>query len=76
MSKDFTKLDKESQRILNALTLMYSQYCDKPYGHDFMGAGEAAISVLEDYGLADEAVGVNDQKMNDLEAILTQQEDI
>ena len=69
-TQDFTQLDKESQRILNALALMYAQYCDRPYGHDYMGAGEAAIEVLEDYGLADEAVGVNHEKINKLESLL------
>jgi hypothetical protein len=70
MSKDFTKLDKETQRILNALTSMYFQYCNSPYGHDFMGAGEMAIEVLEDYGLASEAVGVNEQEMDRLESLV------
>lgn len=70
MGKDFTKLDKETQRILAALTSMYFQYCNKPYGHDFMGAGESAIDVLEDYGLASEAVGVNEEQMDKLEALL------
>lgn len=68
--KDFTKLDKESQRILMALTNMYFQYCNSPYGHDFMGAGESAIDVLEDYGLASEAVGVNEAAMDRLESLL------
>lgn len=70
VAKDFTKLDKESQRILMALTSMYFQYCDAPYGHDFMGAGESAIDVLEDYGLASEDKGVNEQQMDKLEAVL------
>ena len=69
-TKDFTELDKETRRILMALANMYSQYCDKPFGHDFMGAGESAIEVLEDYGLASEAIGVNDEKMNELEGLL------
>jgi hypothetical protein len=70
MSKDFTKLDKETQRILDALTSMYFQYCNRPYGHDFMGAGERAIEVLEDYGLATEDLGVNEQQMDKLESLL------
>jgi hypothetical protein len=70
MSKDFTKLDAETQRILSALTSMYFQYCNKPYGHDFMGAGEQAIEVLEDYGLAHEDKGVIDEQMDKLEALL------
>lgn len=68
--KDFTKLDKETQRILAALTSMYSQYCNSPYGHNFMGAGEAAIDVLEDYGLADEAIGVNQEQKDKLRSLL------
>ena len=46
--------DREA-RLLNALAGMYEQYCGKKYGHDFMGAGEEAISILEDYGVHDEA---------------------
>lgn len=69
-TKDFTKLDKESRRILMALANMYFQYCNKPYGHDFMGAGESAISVLEDYGLASETVGASEEEMDRLEGLL------
>jgi hypothetical protein len=68
---DFAKLDKETQRILSALTSMYFQYCNKPYGHDFMGAGEMAIEVLEDYGLASENKGVNEEQMDRLERMLS-----
>ena len=46
--------DREA-RLLNALAGMYEQYCGHKYGHDFMGAGEGAISILEDYGVHDEA---------------------
>ena len=46
--------DREA-RLLNALAGMYEQYCGKKYGHDFMGAGEEAISILEDYGVHNEA---------------------
>lgn len=70
MSKDYTKLDPEAQRILDALTSMYFQYCNSPYGHNFMGAGERAIDVLEDYGLASETVGVNEEEMDKLERIV------
>ncbi len=70
MSKSFKDLDKETLRILDALTYMYFQYCNSPYGHDFMGAGERAIDVLEDYGLASEAVGVNEEEMDKLERIV------
>lgn len=70
MGEDFTKLDKESQRILMALTNMYLQYCNSPYGHDFMSAGESAIEVLEDYGLADEKTGVVISEADRLEELL------
>lgn len=36
------------KEILDSLYHMYSQYCSG--GHDFMGAGEIASEILEDYG--------------------------
>lgn len=36
------------KEILDSLYFMYSQYCSKD-GHDFMGAGELASEILEDY---------------------------
>jgi hypothetical protein len=40
--------------LLYALGLMYGQYCSSRLGHNYMGAGEAAISILEGYGIHDE----------------------
>jgi len=37
---------------LEALCEMYDQYCSGTYGHEFMGAGEHAIEILDKYGLA------------------------
>lgn len=37
------------KEILYALYQMYNQYCSSG-GHDFMGAGENASEILEDYG--------------------------
>lgn len=42
-----------------ALADMYDQYCGDNFGHDFMGAGENAIEILEKYGLGDERKGVD-----------------
>lgn len=36
------------KELLKSLYWMYVQYCSK--GHDFMGAGEYASSILEEYG--------------------------
>lgn len=70
MSKDFADLDKQTLRPLYALAMMYFQYCNKPFGHDFMSAGERAIDVLEDYGLASEETGVDTEKLDELRAML------
>lgn len=57
-------------KLLNALGLMYGQYCSKPMGHDFMGAGEAAIEVLEDYGIHNEDLEWTDESYDKLEAVV------
>ena len=44
MSKVHTK-----KELLDSLYWMYEQYC-AGRGHDFMGAGETACEILEDYG--------------------------
>ncbi len=43
------KLTNETIRILEALGLMYEQYCKD--GHLFMTAGENASAILEEYGM-------------------------
>lgn len=59
-------LDESNNELKQALTAallsladMYDQYCGDNYGHAFMGAGEGAIEILENYGLADEVHGVD-----------------
>ena len=59
-------LDEANDELKQALTAallsladMYDQYCGDNYGHAFMGAGEGAIEILENYGLADEVHGVD-----------------
>lgn len=59
--------DKERNKLLLALAYMYSQYCGGSYGHDFMTAGETAIEILEEHGLADEETGVNEKALDELE---------
>jgi hypothetical protein len=58
--------EKEA-KLLNALGGMYGQYCAKPHGHDFMGAGEEAIEILEDYGIHDESRQWDEQSYDKLE---------
>ena len=52
---------------------MYVQYCGDNFGHSFMGAGENAIEILEKYGLGNERDGVDEVKLDKLEASLTKQ---
>ena len=40
--------EEEKQAIIETLFDMYGQYCGD--GHDFMSAGEGAVTVLEKYG--------------------------
>jgi len=42
---------EELRKTIEALCMMYEQYCSGKFGHDFMGAGEAAIEILDKYGL-------------------------
>lgn len=56
----------EKLNILYSLADMYGQYCDGPYGHDFMSAGEGAIEILENYGLAIEAKGIDYKALDKL----------
>lgn len=60
-------MSDELKEALVALGWMYHQYCGDNYGHNFMGAGEGAIEVLEKYGLADEIKGVNEIELDKLE---------
>lgn len=57
----------EKMEILYALADMYTQYCDGPFGHDFMSAGEGAIEILENYSLASESKGVDYDAVDGLE---------
>ena len=41
------EITQSNSQLLDALYGMYIQYC--PDGHDFMGAGEDASELLEDY---------------------------
>lgn len=63
---------KREARLVYALGLMYGQYCSKPYGHNFMSAGEAAIDVLEDYHIHDEASEWTSDTYDRLESVVVQ----
>ena len=43
-------MDKQLNRALYALGLMWNQYCGE-HGHAFMSAGEEAAAVLMEHGL-------------------------
>lgn len=62
-----SKIDIKELRLLVSLAWMYEQYCGDNYGHNFMGAGEDAIEILESYGLGNEVDGINDKKLDKLE---------
>lgn len=62
----------EKMKILSALADMYGQYCDGPYGHDFMGAGEGAIEILENYKLASEDKGIDYVAVDKLDEYIAQ----
>lgn len=68
--KSVNEARKENARLLNAVGLMYAQYCKKKLGHDFMGAGEAAIEILEDYEIHDENWEWTDKSYDKLEAVV------
>ena len=59
--------ETELREAVVALGFMYSQYCGPNFGHDFMGAGESAIEVLEKYGLGNERDGVDEIALDKLE---------
>lgn len=65
--KQVANLTAELKDALVALGRMYQQYCGPNFGHNFMGAGEYAIDVLEKYGLGDERNGVNKIALDKLE---------
>ena len=68
--KSVNEARKENARLLNAVGLMYAQYCKKKLGHDFMGAGEAAIEILEDYEIHNENWEWTDKSYDKLEAVV------
>ncbi len=57
-------------RLLEALAGMYEQYCGKKYGHNFMGAGEAAIELLEEYGVHSEDTDWDEKSDKNLQRVL------
>ena len=63
---------EKNAELLNALGLMYGQYCSKKLGHDFMGAGEAAIELLEEYGIHDEYSEWSDKTYEKLEQVVAE----
>lgn len=63
---------ERNAELLNALGLMYGQYCSKKLGHDFMGAGEAAIELLEEYGIHDEYSAWSDKTYDKLEQVVAE----
>jgi hypothetical protein len=64
------ELQSKEAKLLNAVGLMYAQYCREPYGHHFMGAGEAAIEILEDYGVHAEDWEWTDKSYDKLEEVV------
>ena len=44
-------MTKELHQALSVLCGMWSQYCQMPWGHEFMGAGEATADILDKYEL-------------------------
>lgn len=61
---------KKEARLLEALARMYSQYCEHPYGHDFMGAGESAIELLEEYGVHSEDTAWDEKSEQNLANVI------
>lgn len=60
-------MSEELRKALIALAWMYDQYCGDNFGHNFMGAGEDAIEILENYGLGDERKGIDHVALEMLE---------
>jgi hypothetical protein len=67
---ELTKARKREAKLLNALGLMYGQYCSGSMGHDFMSAGEAAIDILEDYGVHNEELEWTDKTYDKLDSVV------
>ncbi len=55
IAKERAEGERREQKLLDALESMYEQYC--PNGHLFMGAGESASSVMEEYGYSFDGAG-------------------
>lgn len=72
ITKEIKQAKKEQARLLDALGLMYSQYCSDKFGHDFMSAGEAAIDILEDYGIHSEDWEWTDKSYDKLEQVVNE----
>jgi len=63
-------MNKELFDALEALCMMWTQYCDTEWGHECMSAGEHAEEVLDRYGLLIHVGGyeahVDDDKLEEL----------
>ena len=64
-------MTKELHEALSALCKMWDQYCQMPWGHECMSAGEATADVLGKYQLLknDNGYGgeVDWERLNELE---------
>ena len=58
----------ETTKLVVALGWMYVQYCSLPNTHMFMGDGETAEELLENYGLISSDGSVDEVKLDNLEA--------
>jgi hypothetical protein len=64
-------MTKELHEALSVLCGMWNQYCQMPYGHECMSAGEATAYVLDKYQLLKNDNGYGGEvdwgKLNELE---------
>lgn len=68
-------MNKDLFKALEALCLMWSQYCDTDNGHMFMSAGEHTMEVLIKWGLLKNIEGpyaeVNEHRLEFLRKLTT-----
>ncbi len=50
-------MNKELFEVLEALCMMWNQYCNGKWGHCFMSAGENCADVLDKYNLLKNDLG-------------------
>lgn len=72
IKSDREAASKREAKMLNAIGLMYGQYCTQPYGHMYMGAGETAIGILEDYDIHSEELEWTSETYDKLDEVVAQ----